>query len=147
MSSIMIRKMAENDLEKVLEIEKDSFSEPWSVNAFRTDIKNDLGFPLVAEFEDTIVGYTNLYIVAGEVQIGNFAVASGFRQRGVGKKLMAEIVKTGKDNNCDIATLEVRDSNDAARQLYKSFGFADIGTRKNYYSDPQENAVIMTMEL
>jgi ribosomal protein S18 acetylase RimI-like enzyme len=85
LSNITIRRMGEPDLEVVTRIEKEVFSDPWSMSAFRTDLGNEMALPMVAEFEDKIVGYSNIYIVAGEVQIGNFAVAPGFRKRGVGR--------------------------------------------------------------
>jgi len=147
LSSIEIRKMAESDLEKVLKIERECFSDPWSENAFRSDLKNELASLIVAEFEKTIVGFSNLYIVAGEIQIGNFAVATGFRNRGVGKKLMERVVETAKDNNCGQLILEVRKSNTPAIDLYKSYGFVETGMRKDYYNNPNESAILMTMEL
>ncbi len=139
--------MAENDLEKVTDIEKEVFSDPWSLNAFKTDLNNDMALPLVAEFENTIVGYTNLYIVAGEVQIGNFAVAPGYRKRGVAKLLMDEILKTAAENKCASVFLEVRESNTPAQSLYKSYGFQQIGQRKDYYSSPRESAIVMVKEI
>jgi ribosomal-protein-alanine N-acetyltransferase len=147
LSSIEIRKMAEADLEKALKIEQACFSDPWSENAFRSDLNNELASLIVAEFEKTIVGFSNLYIVAGEIQIGNFAVAAGFRNRGVGKKLMERIFETARENNCGQLLLEVRKSNKPAVDLYKSYGFVETGTRKDYYNNPKESAILMTMEL
>ncbi|MEE9552874.1 MAG: ribosomal protein S18-alanine N-acetyltransferase [candidate division Zixibacteria bacterium] len=147
MSKITFRRMTENDLEKVSEIERDIFSDPWSYNAFKTDLNNDMAFPLVAEFENLVIGYTNLYIVAGEVQIGNFAVAQGYRKRGVGKKLMDQILSIANERKCDSIFLEVRDSNEPAKALYGSFGFQQVGLRRDYYTNPRESAVIMAREV
>ena len=147
MAQISIRRMAESDLDMVSKIEEEVFSDPWSPNAFKTDLHNEMAFPMVAVLENKIVGYTNIYIVAGEVQIGNFAVSLGFRKRGVGKKLMDEILARARENKCHTLFLEVRESNEPAMELYKSFGFAISGKRKNYYSSPKENAIIMVREL
>ncbi len=147
MSNITIRRMAESDLEIVSSIEREIFTDPWSVNAFKTDLQNEMAFPMVAEFESKIVGYSNIYIVAGEAQIGNFAVASGFRKRGVGKLLMNEIMDKASENKCHVIFLEVRESNTPAVELYKSYGFSSAGQRKDYYSNPKENAILMVKEI
>ncbi len=147
MSAITIRRMAEKDLEKVSAIEQEIFSDPWSFNAFKTDLNNDMACPLVAEFEDSVIAYTNLYIVAGEVQIGNFAVAPGYRQRGVAKKMISKIIKIAGDHRCNSIFLEVRESNRPAQALYESFGFKHSGRRKNYYANPRESAVLMVKDI
>ncbi len=139
--------MAEKDLEKVSAIEQEIFSDPWSFNAFRTDLNNDMAFPLVVEFEDSVIGYTNLYMVTGKIQIGNFAVAPGYRHRGVAKKMMSEILKIAGNHNCNSIFLEVRESNKPARILYESFGFKQSGRRNNYYVNPRETAMLMVKEL
>lgn len=147
MPAVTIRRMAERDLERISAIEQEVFSDPWSFNAFRTDLNNDMACPLVAEFEDSIVGYTSLYIVAGEVQIGNFAVAPGYRQRGVAKKMISKIIGIAGEHECSSIFLEVRESNRPAQALYESFGFKRAGRRKNYYANPRESAVLMVKEL
>lgn len=147
MPSITVRRMAESDLDVVSSIEKEVFSDPWSRNAFKIDLDNKLAWPMVAEFEKKVVGYSNIYIVAGEVQIGNFAVAPGFRGRGVAKRIMSEIFDKAAENNCHNIFLEVRESNTPAMELYKSYGFVSSGKRKDYYTNPRENAIIMVKEL
>lgn len=147
MPNISIRRMAEGDLDVVCAIEKEVFQDPWSLNAFKTDLYNSMAWPMVAEFENKVVGYSNIYIVAGEVQIGNFAVAPGFRNRGVGKKMMNQIFQKAGESNCHSIFLEVRESNRPAVELYRSFGFVPAGKRKDYYSHPRENAIIMVKDL
>lgn len=147
MSSVTIRRMAESDLEIISSIERDVFTDPWSLNAFKTDLNNDMALPMVAEFENKIVGYSNIYIVAGKAQIANFAVAPGFRNRGVGRLLMNEIVDRAEEKKCRVIFLEVRESNTPALELYKSYGFHASGQRKDYYSKPQESAIIMVKEI
>jgi len=139
--------MSEKDLSKVTEIENEVFSDPWSFNAFKTDLDNEMAYPVVAELEGLVIGYSNLYIVAGEIQIGNFAVAPGYRKRGVGKLLMNEILRIAGENSCRSIFLEVRESNEPAKALYMSFGFKPAGLRRNYYSNPRESAILMVREL
>jgi ribosomal-protein-alanine N-acetyltransferase len=139
--------MADTDLDIVSSIEKEVFTDPWSRNAFKTDLDNKMAWPMVAEFEKKVVGYSSIYIVAGEVQIGNFAVAPGFRNRGVAKKMINEIFEKAGESDCSTIFLEVRESNTAAMELYKSYGFVTSGKRKDYYTNPNENAIIMVKEL
>jgi len=147
MSAITIRRMAEKDLERVSAIEQEIFSDPWSFNAFKTDLNNDMACPLVVEFENAVIGYASLYIVVGEVQIGNFAVAPGYRQRGVAKKMMFEIIKIAGDHKCNSIFLEVRESNRPAQVLYESFGFKRSRRKIDYYANPRESAVLMVKDL
>jgi ribosomal-protein-alanine N-acetyltransferase len=147
MSEISFRRMTRDDLEKVCALENDIFSDPWSMNAFKSDLENKLAFPLVGELELSIVAYASIYIVAHEMQIGNFAVAPGYRKRGVARKLMDEILGIAGDRGCCSIFLEVRESNKPAQSLYESCGFISAGTRKNYYSRPRESAVLMVKEL
>jgi ribosomal-protein-alanine N-acetyltransferase len=147
MPSITVRRMVDTDLDIVSSIEKEVFTDPWSRNAFKTDLDNKMAWPMVAEFEKKVVGYSSIYIVAGEVQIGNFAVAPGFRNRGVAKKMMSEIFEKAGESDCRTIFLEVRESNTAAMELYKSYGFVTSGKRKDYYANPNENAIILVKEL
>jgi len=93
------------------------------------------------------VGYSCLYVVAGEMQIGNFAVSPDHRKQGIAKLMMDEIVKIARERKCDSIFLEVRESNIPAQTLYSSYEFKPIGRRVGYYRQPRENAIIMVKEL
>jgi ribosomal-protein-alanine N-acetyltransferase len=147
MSEVYFRKMTEKDLEKVFALENEIFTDPWSMNAFKSDLGNEMAFPLVAEFEQSVIGYASLYIVADEVQIGNFAIAPGFRKRGVARKMMDEISRIAAERKCCSILLEVRESNRPAQSLYESCGFVPAGKRRDYYNRPRESAVLMVKEL
>jgi ribosomal-protein-alanine N-acetyltransferase len=147
MPEVLIRKMAHRDLDDVVAIEDKVFTDPWSYNSFKSDIYNDMAHPVVAVFDEEVIGYACIYIVAGEVQIGNIAVAPEFRKRGVAKMLMNEILKMTDEHNCDSIFLEVRESNKAAQELYYSYGFKVVARRDAYYRNPRENAIIMVKEL
>ena len=146
MSDIVIRKMAQRDLEDVLTIEKDTFSDPWSYNSFKSDLYNEMARPLVATLDEKLIGYACIYIVAGEIQIGNIAVAPAHRRRGVARLLMKEILLIAEDKDCRSIFLEVRESNMAAQTLYNSLGFKAVAKRDAYYQNPRENAIIMVKE-
>jgi ribosomal-protein-alanine N-acetyltransferase len=146
MSEILIRKLVETDLEDVVRIEKQTFTDPWTFAAFKSDIGNEMAWPLAAFCDNVLAGYSCIYIVAGELQIGNFAVADTFRGRGIAKALMNEIIKIALEKKCDAMFLEVRESNAPAQALYKSFGFKAVGRRLGYYNNPRENAILMVKE-
>jgi len=147
MSEAVIRKMTEKDLKTIVSLEKEIFSDPWSYAAFKSDLNNDMALALVAEISESIAGYACLYIVAGEMQIGNFAVAPNFRGEGIAKELMNRIFEIAGERQCDCIFLEVRESNKPARTLYESFGFKVVGRRVDYYRNPNDNAILMNKEL
>jgi ribosomal-protein-alanine N-acetyltransferase len=147
MGDVTFRKMKEKDLVDVIAIEKETFSDPWNYDAFKSDIANELCWPIVALSDGAVLGYSVLYIVAGELQIGNFAIAPVRRRQGLGKKMMDEIISIARERHCDTIYLEVRESNKAAQELYAAFGFVNVGRRVGYYRKPRENAILMTREL
>jgi ribosomal-protein-alanine N-acetyltransferase len=147
MTEVTFRKMRETDLVDVITIEKETFPDPWNYDAFKSDLTNELCWPIAALSDGMVVGYSVLYIVAGELQIGNFAISPSHRRKGIGKKMMDEIIKIAHERHCDSIYLEVRESNKAAQDLYASFGFVTVGRRVGYYRHPRENAILMAREL
>jgi ribosomal-protein-alanine N-acetyltransferase len=108
---------------------------------------------LVARPADTTIDATPIlgYIVAretaGELHINNFAVRSGFRRRGIGATLLNRVLEEARNRKANAAFLEVRSANHAAQALYEKCGFRAIARRPNYYSDPREDAVVMSLVL
>lgn len=139
-----IRPMKKEDTSQVAEIEKDIFSIPWSEKSFADACATPENIYLVVVMDEQIAGYCGLWTVLGEGNITNMAVAEKFRQCGVGRRLMEAMEAAGREKNVDIFFLEVRESNVAARHLYESMGYKDIGLRKNFYERPVENAVVMS---
>ena len=128
-------------LESVLEIERASFSDPWSRTAFEDALHNPhFTFTLCFDGDD-LAGYIVGMGVAPEGEIANIAVAPSHRRRNIGKALLDNYVM-GEDD-CEIFFLEVRESNIPARALYGKYGFKTLGVRKNYYKNPRENAIVM----
>ncbi len=145
-----IRRMRAGDLPTVREIEDLSFSNPWSENTFRGEIQNtSISFPLVvvARPAERIVGYIIFWHVREDVQINNIAFHPDYRGRGLGEALTRHVIETVRKAGATFVTLEVRPSNTPAVSLYKKLGFEILGTRKNYYTKPGEDAYMMGLVL
>jgi [ribosomal protein S18]-alanine N-acetyltransferase len=147
MPDVIIRRMTEQDLMEVVNIEKQAFTDPWSYESFKSDLNNEMALPLVAISHGKVVGYSSLYVAAGEMQLGNFAVSPDHRNMGIAKLMMEEMVKLARERKCDGIFLEVRESNTPAITLYAAYGFRVVGRRNGYYRDPVENAILMAKEL
>lgn len=139
----MIRRMQAGDLEQVAELEKCCFSESWSYRLLEAGLYSDYDIYYVFEQEEKILGYCNLRILAGEGEVQRIAVLPQYRGRGLGRKMMEAMMNVSRENQVTAVSLEVRESNTAARSLYESYGFAEEAVRKDYYHEPTENAVIM----
>lgn len=139
-----IEKMTKVHLEAVYIIETECFSHPWSRESLESEIGNKTSHFLVAIENDEVLGYIGMSIVIDEGYIFNVAVKENSRKKGVATALINELVTYGKKNNFSFITLEVRESNEPARSLYSKFGFIKVGERKDYYTDPKENAILMT---
>ena len=144
---IIIRTANESDLESFAEISRECFSEPWSVNSFKSTFESEGAVLLAAvTSEDVVCGFLTASTVLDEVNIEDIAVRESYRQRGAAKGLLTELLRRTEGNAARI-NLEVRESNFPALNLYKKFGFEPVGLRKDFYRDPRENAVLMTKNL
>lgn len=136
--------MTSGHLDDVYIIETECFSHPWSRQSLEEEIDNETSLFLVAKEENEVIGYIGMSIVIDEGYIFNVAVRESYRNKGVATALINELVTYGKKNNFSFITLEVRKSNLPAISLYSKFGFLKAGERKDYYSNPKENAILMT---
>jgi ribosomal-protein-alanine N-acetyltransferase len=137
--------MTLDDVADVHHIEAESFPTPWPDYAFRQEIQtNRLAHYLVVRAGDETVAYGGMWLMVDEAHITTFAVLPEWRRRGVGARLMVELTHLAEELNARVVTLEVRLSNHAARALYGRFGFKPVGIRPRYYSDNNEDALIMT---
>lgn len=144
MKKIVIEGMKVDDIDSVVEVENDCFSIPWSKDSFVQEItKNHLAFYLVAKVDEKAVGYIGVWKIMNEGHITNVAVHSAFRRQGIGERLISELLSLCEKNEMDCFTLEVRETNEPAKALYRKFGFYEIGRRKGYYQDNGEDAIIM----
>lgn len=138
----MIRYFKAGDEKAIAEIEKECFLEPWSEQAVLNSANLDCVFVLF-EKDGQVVGYAGLQIVLDEGYITNIAVKKAFRRQGIATVLINELLKMLNDK-LSFISLEVRVSNSAAIKLYELLGFEKAGIRKNFYSAPKEDALIMT---
>ncbi len=127
------------------EIEKLCFSTPWTEKQILDELENPLAAYFVAVEGETVAGYIGSQTVLGEACVMNIAVHPGFRGRGTARQLMQALIDHCVADGCSLLTLEVRESNRPALGLYGSFGFVQVGRRRNYYTDPREDALIMTL--
>lgn len=139
--------MTSGHLDDVYIIETECFSHPWSKQSLEEEMNNETSLFLVAKEENEVIGYIGMSIVIDEGYIFNVAVRENHRNKGVATALINELVTYGKKNNFSFITLEVRESNLPAISIYSKFGFIKAGERKNYYSNPKENAILMTKYL
>ena len=128
-------------------LENISFSEPWSRQAFLETIGNEEYIYLVALSDEKVVGYAGCVIALDEGNITNIAVDTDYRRVGIGNELMKQLKNILVKRAVSSIFLEVRESNEAAKTLYKSCGYDTVGIRKNFYSKPQENAVVMKLDI
>lgn len=142
--NLIIRQAEEKDIKPIAEIDKISFSVPWSEKSFEQEIMNNrLAFYIVAEVGDKIVGYAGLWLVDTEGHITNVAVHPEFRRKRIAEALISVLISNTIKNGAVSHTLEVRASNEAAISLYSKFGFKPAGIRRSYYEDNGEDAIIM----
>ncbi len=143
-----IRYMGLADAKVITEIEASIFPNPWSEQGI-VDllVKNPLSRGIILEVGNKIAGYGFYWIVADELHIANIAVVKEYRRRKFGAKLVEFMIDRGREKGAVYALLEVRLSNTAAVELYKGFGFKKLDVRKKYYSDNQEDALIMALLL
>ena len=140
----LIRKMSADDVAAVVRIESECFSRPWSESALAAELDKPRCDFFVLEIDGEIVAYIGTNICLDECFIANVAVRGPFRRRGFGRALVEYAAKNAESSSCSFITLEVRKSNTAAVRLYSSVGFAAEGERKRFYSEPDEDALIMT---
>jgi ribosomal-protein-alanine N-acetyltransferase len=144
---IRVESMRRRHLPGVLRIEQEANPRPWSLSLFLSELRyRESRIYLVARSGYDIVGYAGCMLVAGDGHVTNVGVDSDHRRRRVATRLLVALARRAIADGAQALTLEVRVSNDAAQALYRRFGFAPAGVRKNYYSDSNEDALIMWAE-
>ncbi|GAF66675.1 putative acetyltransferase [Bacillus sp. TS-2] len=143
-----VRLMTITDLEEVMKVEKNAFANPWKPELFEQELKvNRFAHYLVYELEQVIIGYCGLWVIADEAQITNIAVHANYRGQNRGEELLTYALHFAKLMGAKKISLEVRQSNTVAQNLYRKLGFQDGGIRKNYYTDNLEDALVMWVNL
>jgi ribosomal-protein-alanine N-acetyltransferase len=144
---MIFRPMIAEDLDEIVEIEKASMPSPWSKELFEEELKRERARYFVTELENQVVGYMGYWEAPQEAHIINLAIGPRFRQKGLGLQMMEYCLRFAYNKGARLATLEVRESNDPALKLYEKMNFRTVAIRKKYYSDNQENAIVMIREL
>ncbi|MBQ4369606.1 MAG: ribosomal protein S18-alanine N-acetyltransferase [Oscillospiraceae bacterium] len=142
-----IRKAEAGMLPELCRVERECFSSPWSEAAIRAEIDDENSIFLASGDENGLSGFVIVKAAADECEVYNLAVMPGCRRRGAARSLLGASLLQASERGAISAYLEVRESNEAAKRLYLSMGFEEIGLRRDYYDDPKENAVIMKKEL
>lgn len=140
---IRFRELLPEDAEAVANIERESFPTPWSREDFWREASNDFACYIVALDDAEIIGFGGCWISFEEAQVTNIALTFVQRGRGLGKALMARLMRAAAARGAERMTLEVRPSNTPALRLYEGLGFAAVGIRKKYYQDNDEDAILM----
>jgi ribosomal-protein-alanine acetyltransferase len=135
------------DLDEVLRIERASFEQPYSRAIIEQELKITAARVWVALHRGKIVAYIDFWVVKDEMELVSIAVSPRYKRRGVGDFMMQRMCRFADQQRARFIYLDVRQSNIAAQLLYAKFGFAKVGLRRRYYSDNQEDAIIMKKEL
>ena len=133
------------DANELSKLDKECFSVPWSEKSFYNEADNDMADYIIAKLNGQIIGYIGYWNVAGEGQITNVAVKCEYRRLGIGDALIKRAIISAKTKGLLSLSLEVRKTNEAAIELYTKLGFKTVGQRKNYYTNPREDAVLMEL--
>ena len=141
-----VRRATIEDAKEIFAIEMECFSVPWSLDSIEIELLNeDKKLYYVIENTDGVVGYAGAWLVYDEGQITNIAIRPSARRQGFGAKLTSALIEECFKRGMNEIFLEVRVSNLSALSLYRQLGFTVKGMRKNYYSEPKEDAYIMSL--
>ena len=147
MENLDIRDMKEEDIDRIYEIEKSCFTDYWSKALILNSFRLDYNFIKVLTVNEQIVAYITFSIVREESELLSIAVLEEYRNKRLASRLLEEMFRVCEENKVEEIFLEVRESNLSAYRLYREHGFVNIGMRKDYYTDPVENAVLMNKKL
>lgn len=143
MNQIKLNHLNDSHIDGIMTINELSFAIPWSRNSIEDELKNKFAIYTVATLNDKVVGYGGLWLIIDEANITNIAVHPEYRKSGIASLILNELLNICAKQNAVSIDLEVRVSNVAAQKLYKKFDFNEIGIRKKYYEDNNEDAILM----
>jgi ribosomal-protein-alanine N-acetyltransferase len=145
---VEVRKMRPADVDAVAAIEAEVFTSPWSAETFAGLLdRPELEVLVLEDAREGIVGYAVLWCVLGQGELANVAVIPRLRGRGLGSYLLTCTLEVARSRGVETIFLEVRVSNERAVELYRRFGFTEVGRRKGYYDRPREDAIVMSARL
>ncbi len=145
--NVILREMTLDDLEQVVAIDQVSFSLPWPVRSFHFELTdNPASRCWVADLDGLIIAMLVAWLIVDEIHIATIATHSDFRKQGIGEKILSFTLQSAKEEGAVTSFLEVRESNVAALELYRKFGFVVDGRRTGYYKDNGEDAILMSLK-
>jgi ribosomal-protein-alanine N-acetyltransferase len=146
---VVVASMERDDIDAVMEIERLSFSAPWSPEALAEELARAWAHIDVVrdQADSAVIAFANYWLVADELHILNIATHPRERRQGHATRLLAHMIEIARRQPCRLITLEVRRSNAGAQRLYRRFAFRAVGVRPNYYAEDQEDAIVMLLEL
>jgi ribosomal-protein-alanine N-acetyltransferase len=146
-ASVTISRMRHSDIEAVARLESECQSLPWSANVYVTELNNPNAHYCIAKTDDgELAGYGGVWVVMDEMHITNLVTRPSMRCQKIGERVLIRLIQEGIRRGAQRATLEVRESNFQAHNLYLKYAFQDVAMRKRYYSDNNENAIIRWAE-
>ena len=131
----------------IARLEAEIFSDPWSEDAIRSLIVSEFSYSFVALRDGEMVGYFLGSCIVPEGEVFRIAVSPLQRRRGIGYRLLSDVIRRGREDGLEFFFLEVRSQNEGARALYRTLGFTEDGTRRAYYKNPTDDAVLMHLDL
>jgi ribosomal-protein-alanine N-acetyltransferase len=136
--------MAEEHILAVARVERECFASPWTADGLRAELVSDTAVFLVALLNGILIGYGGMHFVCGEGYFDNIAVLPEFRRQGIGRAIVQALLDFARQHGGAFVSLEVRESNSGAFALYRMLGFRRVGRRRNFYTKPSEDALILT---
>ena len=141
-----VERIDRSHLSAVAELERECFFEPWSERSLKLLLTEDaIGF--VCMDQERVVAYGGMLWAPDEGQITNVAVTADFRRMGCGRRIVEALICAARERRCEMLSLEVRASNEAAITLYERYGFSVAGRRRRFYKSPVEDALVMILTL
>jgi len=146
-SALTYEPLCEDHVAQMMPIELDAYPEPWTERMFRDEIRNPRSHFFVARLDGMLAGYGGFWLVLDEAHITSVTIKNESRALGYGRALFEHLLESARAAGAKVATLEVRESNTPARNLYASIGFSQVGIRKGYYPKSGEDAIVMSGNL
>ncbi len=141
--NLTVREITKEDADTLWQLAKDCLPEAWSARAFAALPENEMAHFLLCEADGKAVGFCGAYLVCDEGQIMEVAVDAAYRRKGIAKTMLCDLLARLLMRGARFFTLEVRKQNEGARALYESLGFYEVGVRKHYYKQPDDDAILM----
>ncbi len=143
---IKVEKMTLLDFDNIKDVLQNEFDEFWTSSILKSELENDLSRYIVAKIDENIVGFAGVIILPDDAEITNIVTRKDMRKKGIGKLLLAKLIEISKEEKKGELSLEVNELNEPAINLYRSYGFEEVGRRKKYYNRVND-AIIMTKKL